>query len=38
VDEDEWKSSLSALARVGNYSISSYINYLLAKSSNSEAE
>lgn len=38
VDETEWKSSFNALARVGNYSISNYINYLLAKSTNAEAE
>jgi hypothetical protein len=38
VDEAEWKSSFNALARVGNYSISNYINYLLAKPTNAEAE
>lgn len=38
VDEAEWKSSFTALGRVGNYSISSYINYLLAKSTNAEVE
>lgn len=38
VDEREWKSSFAALSRVGNYSISSYINYLIAKSTNGEAE
>jgi TolB-like protein len=38
VDEVEWKSSFTALARIGNYSISNYINYLLAKPSNSEIE
>jgi TolB-like protein len=38
VDEREWKSSFAALCRVGNYSISSYINYLVAKSTNSEEE
>ena len=37
-DENEWKSSFAALTRVGNYSISSYINYLIAKSTNSEEE
>ncbi len=37
-DESEWKSSFAALTRVGNYSISSYINYLIAKSTNSEEE
>ncbi len=38
VDEVEWKSSFTALARIGNYSISNYINYLLAKPNNTEAE
>ncbi len=38
VDETEWKSSFTALARVGNYSLSNYINYLLAKTTNPEAE
>lgn len=38
VDESEWKSSFTTLARVGNYSMSNYINYLLAKSTNAEAE
>ncbi|MEQ1586635.1 MAG: FlgO family outer membrane protein [Cyclobacteriaceae bacterium] len=37
-DENEWKSSFAALMRVGNYSISSYINYLIAKSTNGEEE
>lgn len=37
-DANEWKSSFAALTRVGNYSISSYINYLIAKSTNSEEE
>ena len=38
VDETEWKSSFSALTRVGNYSISNYVNYLIAKSTNREEE
>ena len=38
VDEQEWKSSFAALNRVGNYSISNYINYLIAKSTNSNEE
>ena len=38
VDEREWKSSFAALSRVGNYSISNYINYLIAKSTNSDEE
>jgi hypothetical protein len=38
VDESEWKSSFAALARVGNYSISNYLNYLIAKSTNSDVE
>jgi TolB-like protein len=38
VDESEWKSSFAALTRVGNYSISNYINYLIAKSTNDEVE
>ena len=38
VDEREWKSSFAALSRVGNYSISNYINYLIAKSTNPEEE
>jgi len=38
VDETEWKSSFAALTRVGNYSISNYINYLIAKSTNNEEE
>ncbi len=38
VDDTEWKSSFTALARVGNYSLSNYINYLLAKTANPEAE
>jgi len=38
VDDHEWKSSFAALSRVGNYSISSYLNYLIAKSGNSESE
>lgn len=37
-DANEWKSSFAALTRVGNYSISSYINYLIAKSNNREEE
>lgn len=37
-DANEWKSSFAALTRVGNFSISSYINYLIAKSTNSEEE
>lgn len=37
-DANEWKSSFAALTRVGNYSISSYINYLIAKSTNGEEE
>lgn len=31
VDGREWRASLHAVSRVGNYSLSSYINYLLAK-------
>ncbi len=38
VDDSEWKSSFAALSRVGNYSISSYLNYLIAKSDNNNAE
>jgi TolB-like protein len=38
VDEGEWKSGFAALTRVGNYSISNYINYLIAKATNSEEE
>jgi TolB-like protein len=38
VDEGEWKSSFAALTRVGNYSISNYLNYLIAKSTNTEEE
>jgi TolB-like protein len=38
VDDTEWKSSFTALARVGNYSISNYINYLIAKTTNADAE
>lgn len=38
VDEREWKSSFAVLSRVGNYSISSYINYLIAKSTNDTEE
>jgi len=38
VDEAEWKSSFTMLSKVGNYSISNYINYLIAKSTNSESE
>ncbi len=38
VDVAEWKSSFSALSRVGNYSISNYLNNLIAKSTNSEEE
>ena len=38
VDEREWKSSFAMLTRVGNYSISTYVNYLIAKSTNPEAE
>jgi TolB-like protein len=38
IDDAEWKSSFAALGRVGNYSISSYVNYLIAKSKNSETE
>jgi len=38
VDHVEWKSSFTALARVGNYSISHYINYLIAKTTNADAE
>jgi TolB-like protein len=32
VDEKEWKTSLHALSRVGNYSLSSYLTCLIAKS------
>ena len=38
VDDPEWKSSFAMVTRVGNYSISSYLNYLIAKSTNPEAE
>lgn len=31
VDETEWKTSLHALSRIGNYTLSTYVNYLLAK-------
>lgn len=31
VDNAEWAASLHAVSRVGNYSISNYLNYLLAK-------
>lgn len=31
VDEREWRASLHAMARVGNYSLSSYLNTLLVK-------
>jgi hypothetical protein len=37
VDEAEWKSVSLRLAHVGNYSISNYINYLLAKPTNAES-
>ena len=32
-DEKEWQTSLSAVSRVGNYSISNYLNYMLPKPS-----
>lgn len=38
VDDTEWKSSFTALARVGNYSLSNYLNYLVSKTTNPEAE
>jgi hypothetical protein len=38
VDDTEWKSSFTALARVGNYSLSNYLNYLVAKTTNTDAE
>jgi TolB-like protein len=38
IDDAEWKSSFAALVRVGNYSLSNYINYLIAKTTNSESE
>ncbi|MBL7847304.1 MAG: hypothetical protein JNL40_07540 [Cyclobacteriaceae bacterium] len=31
LDDTEWKASLHAVSRVGNYSLSNYLNYLLAK-------
>lgn len=31
VDDAEWRASLHAVTRVGNYSISNYLNYLLSK-------
>lgn len=31
VDEREWKVAFHAVSRVGNYTLSTYINYLLAK-------
>lgn len=31
VDDTEWRASLHAVSRVGNYSLSNYLNYLLAK-------
>ncbi|MBL7852407.1 MAG: hypothetical protein JNN04_15995 [Cyclobacteriaceae bacterium] len=31
LDNAEWKASLNAISRVGNYSLSNYLNYLLAK-------
>lgn len=31
IDESEWKTSLHALSRIGNYTLSTYVNYLLAK-------
>lgn len=37
VDDAEWQASLHALSRIGNYSISTYINYLLAKPSSEMA-
>ncbi len=37
VDEAEWKSCLHAVSRVGNYSLSSYLNYLLAKPTTDDA-
>ncbi|MBL7870266.1 MAG: hypothetical protein JNM78_01540 [Cyclobacteriaceae bacterium] len=38
VDDTEWKSSFTALARVGNYSLSNYLSYLVAKTTNADAE
>jgi hypothetical protein len=31
IDSREWNSSIKCIARVGNYSLSNYLNYLLAK-------
>jgi TolB-like protein len=31
IDEQEWNSGLSCMARTGNYWLSNYVNYLLAK-------
>ncbi len=38
LDDAEWKASFAALTRVGNYSLSNYINYLIAKTTNNEPE
>jgi len=38
VDAAEWKSGFTALTRIGNYSISNYLNYLISKSTNTDEE
>lgn len=38
IDDAEWKSAFTAMGKVGNYTLSSYANYLIAKSKVSETQ
>jgi len=35
IDEQEWRSGFSAMKKVGNYSLSSYVSYLIARTEDS---
>lgn len=35
IDEEEWKSGFSAMRKVGNYSLSSYVSYLIGRTDDS---
>ena len=35
IDEEEWKSGFSAIRKIGNYSLSSYVSYLIGRTEDS---
>jgi len=35
IDEEEWKSGFSAMRKIGNYSLSSYVSYLIGRTEDS---